>query len=179
MSNDILVLSVKLPINYLIILIAVLCLIGQVLCQNEATLKQPPYIETNTYTLRKTFAWVVSLSATINFMQNYTSANIIPQVANSLAPLYTFTPLDLILHAIDRQHSADLLYPRLSICLHVGGEQLHVCINRHRIRRPRLFSISIRADLYLFFTLRPTITLSNQYYQMRYMNPLPFLCGGI
>jgi hypothetical protein len=74
-------------------LIAVFCLIGQVLCQSEATLNQPPYIETNTYTLRKTSASLVSLSATINFIQNYTAASIIPQVASSLASLYTFTPL--------------------------------------------------------------------------------------
>jgi hypothetical protein len=72
-------------------LIIILCLIYQVLSQTQVNLNQPPFIETNTYTLRKTSTGVVSLSANITYMQSYTTK--IPQVSTSLASLYSFTPL--------------------------------------------------------------------------------------
>jgi hypothetical protein len=151
-------------------IITLLTLLPVLQGQSAATLTQPPLIETNTYTLRKTSLNVTSPTTSIAYMQSYSNA---PQVFLSIVNMKSFTPNSLLSYAMTvTTVSTSQFTVQYSIsCLAVGVS----CSFYNIVVDYLAFDFNTYSFVQMLegtFIIDPAALINNQYYEVKYMQKL-------
>jgi hypothetical protein len=143
---------------------ASLLLFSLALAQSQATLTQPPQIETNTYTLRSVSKKITALSTDITYMQNYTNS---PQVWVSIVSLSSFISPSTVNYSMS---VTSITLAKFTVeytisCLSLGSN----CTFSLIVIDYLVFDYSTYPFVQIFdsfFTLDPTAVLNDQFYEI-------------
>lgn len=135
--------------------------------QSEATLTQPPLIETNTYTLRKTSSNITSPNATITYMQNYTDT---PQVFVSIVSMRSFTPASVVSFTADVYTititNFVVLYTTSCLAAGLTCSFTEIVIDYLAFDYPSYNYVMIFKET---FPIDPAVSINHQFYKINYM----------
>jgi hypothetical protein len=143
---------------------ASLLLFSLALAQSQATLTQPPRIETNTYTLRSVSEKITALSTDITYMQNYTNS---PQVWASIVSLASFISPSTVNYSMS---VTSITLTKFTVeytisCLSSGSN----CTFSLLVIDYLVFDYSTYPFVQIFdslFTLDPAAVLNDQFYEI-------------